>query len=63
MAFDADTWTVTIHHPRMDTHDVTFEVRDDAVAFIEFMKGLDVRGWWKMWLTNDEEGTSEQLWG
>jgi len=63
MLSDPDTWTVTIGHPRADTHDVTFDVRDDAIAFIEYMKQLDTNGWWKMWITNDFEGTSDQLWG
>lgn len=57
-----EVYYVTIDAPRLDDFQVEFATLDEANDFVEFMKAIDVRGWWKLWLT-EPEGASDLRWG
>ena len=62
MAFDQDTWTVSIDAPRLDDFEVYFNTAEQAEEFVEFMVQLAQRGQFKLWFS-DEEGNSDLRWG
>ena len=61
---ELEQWTVTIDCKRLDDFHVTFDTRKQAEAFIESMK--EAFSWhnrFKLWLTDENEGGSDLVWG